>query len=168
METSATEPRITTLSFEIPSPISLNNAYADMIYSDKETRKLRVRRIPTPEAKAFKEEVAWICKSAANKAGWAYKDGMQIELQMLIYFKDRRHRDLSNRIKLAEDAIAEVLGFNDSWMTIYSLNVKSGGIDPKPRAIITLTAIQPLFPPTITLKERKGHVASAKRLDKLT
>jgi Holliday junction resolvase RusA-like endonuclease len=145
------------LSFEIPSPLSLNNCYADVIYRDAATKQLRARRVPTAELVAFKEAVGWIAKGAANQQGWVYQEGMQIELHILMFFKDRRRRDLSNRIKTAEDAIVKVLGFDDSWTTINRVIVESGGIDPRPRAIVTIRASLS-SDHNNTAKEQKGHV----------
>ena len=150
------------LTFETPSPLSLNNCYADVIYRDKVTRQYRVRRVPTDELKAYKQEVSWIAKTAANSVGWTYREGMQIELHILMFFKNRVRRDLSNRIKPMEDAIAEVLGFDDSWMTIHRLVVDSGGIDPRPRAIVTLNATLSTTT-NITPKERKTNARRTKQ-----
>lgn len=91
------------LRLKLPKPESLNNAYSN---SKSGGRYL------TEVGKLYKDEVGWLARAAAMEQRWTY-GGERLKLTMLIHFPDRRRRDISNAIKLCEDALAEALGFDD-------------------------------------------------------
>lgn len=93
------------LSFTVDVPPTLNNAYP--------TNPKTGRRFPSKAATKFKKDAGWIAKQAAVAADWE-AGLLRLGMALLIVFPETvRRRDISNRIKLCEDAIAEALGFDD-------------------------------------------------------
>lgn len=125
------------LTFEIPVPPSLNNAYMTV-----SLKRGRTRRVPTERTLAFKVEAGWRAREAACLTGWEVNDGDRIGFSLLVWFGSNRRTDIDNRIKLALDAIAEALGFDDSVVDL--VVVQRAGIDrANPRAVVTLTHLRP-------------------------
>jgi len=113
-------------SFVIPVPPSVNNIYHNVGKS---------RRM-TGRAKIYKEQVGWIAKTWAAENNWAY-DGGDVSMSLDLIFSNKIKRDITNCIKIAEDAVSETLGFDDRKCVEFI--VKLVGYDKKnPRAIFTL------------------------------
>lgn len=71
-------------------------------------------RILSSEARAFKDAASWAAYKARKASGWNYVKGTRLSLSLTLHFARAGKRDLSNRVKLIEDALAEALGFDDS------------------------------------------------------
>jgi Holliday junction resolvase RusA-like endonuclease len=97
------------LTLTVPVPPSLNNAYTNGRHHG--------RRVLTKEGRDYKDAVAAILLYKAKPAsGFELLIGRsdaRIGLTLRLYFPNRQRRDITNCIKLLEDALAETLGFDD-------------------------------------------------------
>jgi Holliday junction resolvase RusA-like endonuclease len=110
-------------------PPSLNNAY----FNTPKGRAL------TPEAKAWKNTALLLITNTIRLAGWEVPPKQDVVIIMRLYFKSQRQRDVSNCIKLLEDAVAQALGINDKWV-VMPLALRAG-VDPHdPRVEVTVFA----------------------------
>ncbi len=114
------------LTFTIPLPVSLNNAYP--------TSK-NGRRFLSKAGKAFKDETSVIVWLAESDADWEAGDGA-LGIRLMMWFPNKRRADIDNRIKLALDSIAEALGVDDSQFD--ELHVYRAGVSPKPKCVVTV------------------------------
>jgi Holliday junction resolvase RusA-like endonuclease len=117
----------------IPLPPSLNNAYPSG----------KTRRYKSPELVAFKHEAIPLLRQAANAANFAPPPGASLRLVLRLWFATGQSygaSDASNRIKAAEDALAEALGFNDRCVTDVRA-IKCGVDRAAPRCEIELTIL---------------------------
>jgi Holliday junction resolvase RusA-like endonuclease len=97
-------------------------------------------RILTDEAMSFRERAGWEAKAAVTDQGWHYPPGARLALTMRLTFGSRRKADLDNRCKAALDAIAPVLGFDDS--VIDRLVIERAGMVPGcPACVIVLEIV---------------------------
>lgn len=87
---------------------SSNNAYKTIVIKGRAIRGL------TTEGVQYKKATRLQVQSAARRAGWTYVAGQRLALHLIVTFADMRRADISNRVKLVEDAIAQALGFDDS------------------------------------------------------
>jgi Holliday junction resolvase RusA-like endonuclease len=80
----------TVIDIELPLPPSLNNAY----YTERRTLK----RFPSAEHKAFKNEAGWTLK----QAGIEIPPGVPLEVEYWFYFYPAAfaRSDADNRVKL--------------------------------------------------------------------
>jgi Holliday junction resolvase RusA-like endonuclease len=117
-----------TLSFTLPLGVSVNHMYAHTV------RGVHL----TDAAREFKNAAGVIVRNAAQLAGgWQLPTDSPLFLHMQLYLPSRRRMDISNIIKITEDAIAEALGFDDRM--IHKLVVERAGIDrqnPRCEALI--------------------------------
>ena len=127
------------IDVEIEIPPSLNNLYFSMSYKAKDG-KYRCRRVLSGEGKAYKHGVGFIIKSAAQRAGWFYS-GERLSMRLRLIFRDRRRRDITNCIKIVEDAASEALNFDDTVVDIFSV-FRSGVDKERPRAYLTIAVIE--------------------------
>lgn len=119
----------------LPLPPSANNAYPSF------WRKGRYRRIVSEKGTAFKDEVSILVQVARAKVKWTYETNARFSLSINLYFGDNRRRDISNCVKLLEDAISETLGFDDS--AIDELHVKRMSVKSKvPQAEIIIHCVE--------------------------
>jgi Holliday junction resolvase RusA-like endonuclease len=118
-----TTPPLRLLELEVAIPPSLNHAY--------NTQK--GHRVLSEEGRAYKQQVV-------EQVALAYPDawmGGRLALTLRLTFRTRQRRDLSNCIKLLEDALSEALHFNDC--TIDRILVERSGYDPDdPRCEVRL------------------------------
>ncbi len=113
------------LTFDVPVPPTTNHAYATV----------NGRRVLSAAGRVFKQEVRLLARLAANAQEWIPEAPWSLTLRL--YFPTARRRDLSNTVKLLEDAISEALGFDDSQ--IDRLVVERAGVDKaRPRAEVVL------------------------------
>lgn len=120
-----------TLHLTLPLPLSLNNAYP--------TSKAGKRYLTTA-GKRWKLAAAYLIRSAATAQGFAVSEKARLALSMVLHFADNRRCDISNRVKMAEDALAESLGFDDC--RIDRLDVSRGPVDKdNPRCEVRLTVL---------------------------
>jgi len=81
-------------------------------------------RVLSEAARTFKELAIYNCLRAAKKQDWHYVPDTPLQLKLVLHFNHNGKRDLSNRIKLIEDALAQALGFDDKM--IHRLIVERG------------------------------------------
>ena len=93
------------MTFICPMPPTTNNAYLNIAGRG---------RVLSSKARAFKETAIILAIEARKTQDWHYEAGNRLQLSLTLYFNKNGKRDLSNRIKLVEDALAEALGFDDS------------------------------------------------------
>jgi len=115
------------LAFTIPLAPSLNNAYP--------TNWRTGRRYLTKAGNEFKTEVSTITRVYAYSADWEAGSG-PLGLRLVMWFPNKRRTDLDGRIKLAQDAIAEGLGIDDSRFD--ELHVYRAGVSPEPRCEVSV------------------------------
>ena len=144
------------LVLTVPVPPSINNAYLDLV--DKQT--LTVRRVLTAEASTFKADVGWRVASALQWQRWPappYPE-YSLSITLCIYWADRRRRDITNCIKLLEDAVCGVLQVDDRHVCEFHLQL--GGIDyDTPRCEVVVELLDgelPIFGTTKSKKRRKA------------
>lgn len=116
-EANSLEPSypITTdvMTMRVDLPPSTNHAYI----TDKEGR----RRI-SEDGQKYKQNALLITKVFARKQGFGYRKGERVGIWLELHF-EAANRDISNCVKLLEDAIAAALGFNDK--VVDELHVKA-------------------------------------------
>ena len=120
------------LSFTLPLGPSVNNMY-----------EVTQRGVHLSErARQFKHNAGLIVRNAAQLQGWEYVAGQRLELTIGVWFPNRKRADLSNLIKVTEDAIAEALGFDDQY--IDSISISRRGVDKtNARCEIALGVVSP-------------------------
>ena len=125
-----------TLTLIAPIPPSLNNAYTN--------GRGHGRRVLTKEGRDYKATVAQIllCKAQPSN-GFELaisKPERRIGLALRLWFRTRQRRDISNCVKLLEDALAEQLGFDDC--AVDRLIVERAGFDAaRPRCEVTIEVV---------------------------
>jgi Holliday junction resolvase RusA-like endonuclease len=92
------------IEINISTPPSINHAYYNV--------PGKGRRL-TSEAKEFKNEVTIMTRNAIALAGWE-SDPKSIYGLIILFRTSRTNRDVSNVIKLTEDAIFDALLTSDS------------------------------------------------------
>lgn len=139
MSVTATKPAW-EVSLELPMPPSVNKAYVS----------LNNRRILSKEGKLYKQSVRDIIGQAYGTTPVPSMENTPLTLKVVLVFdaienkgwskgtaKSRYKRvDVSNRVKLLEDAMFEVLGVDDSL--IFSLYVTKR-VGSTSAALVTLT-----------------------------
>lgn len=114
------------ITLTLPYPVSANRYWATRIITPKGTRKPMAMTYVTPEAKAYKEQVAAVLKAAGVRK--AFDGRVQVDIQMYphrpldykkrmrldpLYWDDTVMRlDLDNARKVVNDALKE-LAFQD-------------------------------------------------------
>lgn len=127
------------INVTVDIPPSVNHLYFSRPYRGEDGRS-HCRRILTKEGKHYKTEAGWMIKMAANHANWTYREGERLSIGLTLTFKDNRRRDITNCIKIIEDAAAEVLGFDDTVVDAFF--VRRAGYDKKnPHAILSIAKI---------------------------
>ena len=123
-----------SLHLVLPLPPSINSQY---VTAGK-------RRVLSAGAKKFKANVAKQIDSLRERPDWPVLDEQRIRASLLgmyltFYFETPMKRDLDGGLKIAIDAVAEALGFDDR--TIVDLHLTKQ-IDPlKPRLELDLETI---------------------------
>ena len=101
-----------SLAFTLPClPLALNNAFANN--PGGHGRHL------TEESSVFKATVSAIVREVATQVGWQYQPGDRLGVYCYLVPRDRRPWDVDGRGKLAIDAIATALEFNDTCIDDY-------------------------------------------------
>lgn len=128
---------VPSLTLLVPVPPSLNNAYTN--------GRGHGRRVLTAEGREYKATVAELLLCRAQPSGGfelaiGRKDA-RIGLALRLYFPNRQRRDISNCVKLLEDALAECLCFDDRCVD--RLLVERAGIDKaNPRCEVTIEVLR--------------------------
>ena len=103
---------MSSLAFTLPClPLALNNAFANN--PGGHGRHL------TEESSVFKAAVSAIVREVAAQVGWTYQSGDRLGVYCYLVPRDRRPWDVDGRGKLAIDAIATALDFNDTCIDDY-------------------------------------------------
>jgi hypothetical protein len=89
----------------LPLPPSLNNAYVDR----------DGRRRLSGEGARYKRTAARLVAAAVAAQGFTVPPRTPLRLTFRFWFA-RNNRDGSNTPKLLEDAVSDLLGFNDIWV----------------------------------------------------
>ena len=120
------------MTVTLPYPPSTNHAYT----------VANGRKIKSATARAYANEVQWriadhVRTGEQPPATWG---GTRLTATLDIHPPDARRRDLANVEKLALDAVANQLGFDDSQIDV--LTLRRQPIDrTNPRIILTLEAL---------------------------
>lgn len=118
------------LSLSLAIPPTTNNAYATV----------RGRRVLSADGRKYKADIGRIVRHVAAQQGWRYIEGQRLAVRLRLHFPDNRRCDIANREKLAVDALAEALGFDDAM--IDELLLQRGACDKAhPRCDVELRAI---------------------------
>lgn len=127
---------IPKLELTVPIPPSVNNCY---------TRgRGHGKRVLTKQGREYKATVAQLLLCRARPSGGFElaigAPGARIGLSLRLYFPNRQRRDISNCVKLIEDALAETIGFNDC--AVDRLLVERAGYDPvRPRCEVLIEVL---------------------------
>lgn len=104
------------------------------------------RRHLSKDAAQYKKGVTLLASNAAALAGWRYVPGQRLAVCIRLSFRTNQRRDIANCEKLAVDAIAKALGFDDS--VIDDLHLLRMPCDPdNPRCEVELRIIDAVEPP---------------------
>jgi Holliday junction resolvase RusA-like endonuclease len=113
----------------IPMPPSLNNVYV--------TNRTTGRRFLSKVGKAFKDQAGWTVReqvTACEREGIPLAASERYGITLFLYFGPARkgqRRDVSNRIKVAEDAVMEALGVDDSYISeVHAYLASENATDP--------------------------------------
>lgn len=118
--------RVVTLT--TPIPPSLNNAYADGSNG---------RRVLSKKGGDFKNHVALLLMEAGYRP---VRQNALIRLSMRLWFATRRRRDITNCVKLLEDALSDALLFDDC--NVVRACVERAGYDAlNPRCEVVLEVL---------------------------
>lgn len=129
-----TDPAPVSLHLSLPLPPGINSQYVTV----------GKRRVLSAGATRFKKEVAKIVNGLRERPEWPVQDEARIRENLLgmyltFYFKTPMKRDLDGGLKIAIDAIAETLGFDDRSVVDLHLTKQ---IDPlHPRLEVDLETI---------------------------
>lgn len=135
---------------ELPYPISSNRYWRSFAYIDRATGKPRSVTVPSDEAKAYKEAVGWIAKSA----GFKEPTTKLIEIAS-VTLCPRKNKDgspsgvvldLGNCWKVAEDALQGIVYVNDRQIRRIR-NVEYGPPSDEGALIIEVAEFEHSAPP---------------------
>jgi Holliday junction resolvase RusA-like endonuclease len=116
-------------------PVSVNAAYADIITTNQQGKQCAAR-VLTEAGREFKNITRRAARAYASLIKFAALPGDRFALHIELYFADMR-RDISDAIKLLEDAVAEGIGFNDN--RVDEMHVYRRPVCPdNPRVEVTL------------------------------
>ena len=94
------------LKVDLPIPPSVNHAY--------QTTKTG-KRIRTDIAREWLAYATVLVKQAKIKQKWLYSDKEKIVVEYLVFWKDKRKRDVSNLEKLCGDVMQKIVYEDDCW-----------------------------------------------------
>ena len=125
-----------TLTLIAPVPPSLNNAYTN--------GRGHGRRVLTKEGRDYKATIAQLLLCRAQPAGGfelaINQSKPRIGMHIKLWFATRQRRDISNCVKLLEDALSESLGFDDC--AVDCMLVERAGYDAaRPRCEVTIEVL---------------------------
>lgn len=123
-----------SLSIELPLPPGVNNQYLTV----------GRRRVLSKSAKAFKSDVAKLIDQLRHHDGLSRQTELTLGSSLLgvyltFYFETPRRRDLDGGLKIALDALATAIGFDDRDVVDLHLTKQ---IDPlRPRLEVQIESI---------------------------
>lgn len=106
------------MKFVIPVPPSLNNLYIT---------NSRGGRYMVESGRAWKKDAIYRIHEQATQADWSVPKDARLCLTLSLWFIVPRRTDISNRVKIVEDALATALNFDDT--TVDLLIVRRAGYD---------------------------------------
>jgi Holliday junction resolvase RusA-like endonuclease len=116
------------IALTTPLPPSLNNCYTN--------GRGHGRRVLTKQGRDYKEAVAELLLGRYQPL----PSGARIGLSLRFWFKNKQRTDISNRVKLLEDALSEALGFDDCCVD--DLHVVRAGYDAaQPRCEVVIEVL---------------------------
>lgn len=121
----------------LPYPPSMNRMWATHVPKGW----TRAVTYLTPEAKAYKSEVGWLAKAA----GFRTPTTRPIALKLTLVPKNGVVMDLSNCLKVAEDALQGVAYVNDRQ--VKAIELEYGEPDGKGALIVEIDEFIPAPPP---------------------
>ncbi len=116
------------IELQLPWPPTTNNLYT----SYRSKSKGKIRRLLSPEAKAYKGKVAWICRSQLGS--YEPLKG-RIHMAMKLHAPNERRCDLDNRLKIVQDALTDARVWIDDEQ-IDSLSVMRGPVSSNGGCVI--------------------------------
>lgn len=142
-----------SITLTLPYPISANRYWATRVIKAKATGKSMAMTYVTPEAKAFKEEVAWLAKAAGIREPIEGRVALDIKLyphRPLDWQKRMKVNgaawddtvqciDLGNCEKVLADALQGTVYTDDKW--IWDERKKRMEPDGEARVVVTITPI---------------------------
>jgi crossover junction endodeoxyribonuclease RusA len=118
------------MTLELPWPPTTNHAYT----------VARGRKIKTAKARAYAAEVIDCVRQELDGRPTPALADARLGVTVDLHEPDRRRRDIENHTKLALDAVAARLGFDDSQIDVLTLRRKT--IDrTNPRIVLTVEVI---------------------------
>jgi crossover junction endodeoxyribonuclease RusA len=136
----------------LPYPISANRYWATRVITSKETRKPMAITYVTPEAKAYREQCAWI---ASRHIRAPFEHRVAVELDLYPHRPQdwqRRVRkdptrwddtvqciDLGNAEKVLSDALQGIVFTDDRW--IWDLHKRRKEPDGEGRVVLRITPL---------------------------
>jgi len=127
---------VPTLTLTVPVPPSLNHAYTN--------GRGHGRRVLSKEGRDYKATVAELMLCRARPAGGfelaINQPKPRIGMHLRLWFSNRQRRDITNCVKLLEDALSEALGFDDC--NVDRLFVERAGYDAaQPRCEVVIEVL---------------------------
>lgn len=115
------------IALTTPLPPSLNNCYTN--------GRGHGRRVLTQQGRTYKAEITKLLLGRQPLPA-----GARVGLSLRLWFKTKQRRDISNCVKLLEDALAEALGFDDC--NVDRLHVERAGYDAaQPRCEVVIEVL---------------------------
>lgn len=111
----------------LPVVPSVNHCYRNVAIN---------RRIMTPTAKAWVQEVQLKAKLAAREQGWRFSSNEKLVMELTTYWPDRRKRDTHNQHKLLCDALEGVLYKDDRWVLIRDIDFRLDRGKPRVEVVL--------------------------------
>ena len=120
-----------SIALTLPYPPSVNSAYRAV----PDPRTGGVRQVKSRAVRAFERDAGKACL-AAGALKEKVPDGA-LSLSLTVYMPDARRRDVSNTIKVVEDAIARALRFDDSRICELHVYKKMDRSRPRVEAVVS-------------------------------
>jgi crossover junction endodeoxyribonuclease RusA len=141
------------IELTLPYPISANRYWASRVIKAKATGKWMSMTYVTPEAQAYKEQIAWIVSRAG--IGKPFDGRVAVELDLypqrpqdwakraranpLTWDDDVRCIDLGNAEKVLSDALQGIVFTDDRW--IWDLHKRRREPDGEGRVVLRITPL---------------------------
>jgi crossover junction endodeoxyribonuclease RusA len=122
----------------LPYPVSANRYWVTFPYIDRETKKPKAVTVPSAEAKAFKQEVAWRARAAGGKPASG-----PVELRIALIPRNKVCMDLDNALKVTIDALKGIVYADDAQV----FKIVAERRDPDPTGPRLEVEILPLMLP---------------------
>lgn len=145
---------MTTIALTLPYPISANRYWATRVITPKGTTRPQAMTYVTPEAKGYKDRVAWMARAAGVRSPITGRVAVQIKLfpHRPIDWQTRQRKlgvawddtvqciDLGNAEKVLSDALKGVVFGDDKWL--WDIHLKRMEPDAgDARVVVTITAL---------------------------